>query len=239
MNKIVKVLLSFLILFNFYQGFGIHPIRAMLITGGHKYDTLQFFQMFDEFKDIEYVHYTQPIANQVIQDGKAKKFDILIFYDMWKTITENEKKSYIELTNKGIPLLFLHHSIVSYQLWDEFEKIVGGKYVIKGEGVPTSELSTFKHDEIIDVKVSDSTHPIVKGINDFQIIDEVYGNLKISDKVRSFLTTDHPLNSKTIAWENSYNQSKIIYIQLGHDSKAYENPDFKKLVNQSIKYLTN
>jgi hypothetical protein len=45
------------------------PIKVMLITGGHSFDTVQFFEMFDSFENIEYEHFQQPMANAAIVPG--------------------------------------------------------------------------------------------------------------------------------------------------------------------------
>jgi len=213
------------------------PVRVMLVTGGHNFDSLSFFQMFEEMEDIEYEHFVQPHANAVIKNGDAEKFDILVFYDMWKDISEAEKKAYIDLTTKGKPFLFLHHSFCSYQQWEDFEKIVGGKYVQKGKNVPEDELSTYRHDVWIDISVSDADHPVTRGMKDFWLFDEVYGNYRVSSSVKPLLKTDHPESEPVIGWENHFNASIIIYLQPGHGPQTYRSEDYRKLVSNAIRYL--
>lgn len=212
------------------------PIKVMLVTGGHAYDTVQFFQLFDSFKEIEYKHVVQPEANKKLAEGIAEEFDVLVFYDMWKTISESEKQAYEKLTRKGKPMVFLHHALASYPGWDEFEELLGGRYVLKGEGIAEEDLSTYKHDVWVKSTVV-TQHPVTKGLSEFKIFDEVYGNFRVSDKVVPLLKTDHPESTETIAWENSYNSSKIIYLQAGHDHHAYESEAFRKMLLQAINYL--
>jgi len=52
------------------------------------------------------------------------------------------------------------------------------------------------------------------------------------------LRTSHPLSSKTIAWWHPYGKSRIVFIQLGHDHWAYENPAYRKLVKQAIVWVS-
>ncbi len=216
--------------------FAAKSLKIMLITGGHAYDTLQFMQIFDEMESVGYEHFSQPDANAAIMGGKAKNFDVLVFYDMWKEISGDGKKAYQDLGKSGKPLLFLHHSIVSYQEWEEFEGITGGRYLEKKRD-SSGPHSTYKHDIWMKVRVAAPVHPAVKGLNDFMIYDEAYGNLRISDQVKPLLSTDHPESSSLIAWEHSYEKSKIVYISLGHNRLAYENVNFRKLIFQSIRYL--
>ena len=212
------------------------PIKIMVVTGGHAYDTLQFFEMFDALAGIEYEHFQQPKANLKLVKDNAADFDVLVFYDMWKSISDAEKSAYLKLTQEGKPFLFLHHSIASYQDWPEFEKILGGKYVEKGRGVPVEEQSNYEHDVWVYTKVENVT-PITRGLSEPRFFDEVYGNVRISEDVFPLLKTRHPKSMEIVAWENKYNNSKIIYLQPGHDYRTYQNEEYRKLLFQSIKYL--
>jgi uncharacterized protein len=212
------------------------PIKVMVVTGGHSYDTLQFFEMFDALSGIEYEHFQQPKANQKLVKDLAEDFDVIVFYDMWKSISEAEKSAYLKLANQGKPLLFLHHSIASYQDWPEFEKILGGKYVEKGRGVPVEEQSNYEHDVWVYTKVENFT-PVTAGLSEPRFFDEVYGNVRISEDVFPLLKTRHPKSMEIVAWENRYLNSKILYLQPGHDYRTYQNEEYRKLLLQSIKYL--
>jgi type 1 glutamine amidotransferase len=233
----MKQLFVFAALFFLFLSLQAQPVKIMLITGGHSYDTLQFFQLFDAPDDFEYEHFAQPDANKAIAEGEAQNFDVLVFYDMWQPISEKEKQAYIDLTNGGKPFLFFHHALVSYQNWDEFEKIIGGRYVEKGQGIPPEEQSTYKHDVWVDIEVVDQQHPVTSGFQDFRLFDEVYGNYKVLQGVTPLLKTSHPESSPVIGWKNKYNASTIVYLQPGHDSNAYNSPHFQKLILQAVNYL--
>lgn len=219
---------------------GLHinaqPIKIMLVTGGHNFDNNEFLELFDELDGIEYEHFKQPNANVRLAKDLAEGFDVLVFYDMWQEISEKEKAAYLKMTEEGKPFLFLHHSIVSYQNWVEFEKIVGGKYFEKGEDIPEELLSTYDHDVWVYSKVETYT-PVTKGLRDLRFFDEVYGNVRVAENVIPLLKTRHPKSMEVIAWENRYGASKIIYIQPGHDKRTYVEADYKKLILQAIQYL--
>jgi len=102
----------------------------------------------------------------------VNRYDVLVFYDMADSISPAQQQAYINLLNKGASMIFLHHSLVSYQNWPEFIKIVGGQYhthpvVVNGDTLNTS----YEHDVTIPVKVEDKKHPVTKGISDFEIVD--------------------------------------------------------------------
>lgn len=233
----MKQLFVFAALFLLFFSLQAQPVKIMLVTGGHSYDTLQFFHLFDALENIEYEHFPQPEANKAIAEGAAQNFDVLVFYDMWQPISEKEKQAYIDLTEEGKPFLFFHHALVSYQNWDEFEKIIGGRYVEKGEDIPKEEQSTYKHDVWVNIEVVDSQQPVTSGFQDFRLFDEVYGNYRVLPEVTALLKTSHPESSSVIGWENKYNASTIVYLQPGHDSNTYNSPHFRNLIFQAVNYL--
>lgn len=225
-----------LVLIVFSATLKAQSVDIMLITGGHSFDTTRFFQLFDRMPNIKYEHFQQPEANSAIAKGKAKEFDVLVFYDMWQSVSDSEKQAYINLTKKGKPMLFLHHSLVSYQDWPEFEKLIGGKYIQKNPAIPEDEQSTYEHDVWVYMHAM-RNHPVTKGFKMIKLFDEVYGNTRISDDVLPLFKTNHPKSSRVIGWENKFNSSRIVYLQPGHDYRAYESEDYRQLLEQTIKYL--
>jgi len=234
-RPMIKYCILFVLLFYLIQT-KAQPVKIMLVTGGHAYDTIQFIDMFDALKGVEYEHFQQPKANREIANNKVDDFDVLVFYDMWKSITEAEKSAYLKLTMQGKPFLFLHHSIASYQNWPEFEKLLGGKYVEAARGISIDEQSNYQHDVWVYCSIENIT-PVTKGFKELRFFDEIYGNVKISDDILPLLKTRYPKSMETVAWENHYNNSKIIYIQPGHDYRTYGDENYRKLLTQAIHYL--
>ncbi|MDO9615707.1 MAG: ThuA domain-containing protein [Bacteroidota bacterium] len=210
-------------------------LNVIVVTGGHNFDRESFFEMFDSFQDISYTELKHPEANLQLGTIDLKTFDAVVFYDMPKTISEAEKESYHKLLKSGKGLVFLHHSQCSYQAWDEYITIVGGKY---HEEKNTPQTSTYQHDVTFAVKITDQKHPVTKGIKDFEILDEVYGNTEVLPGVTPLLTTDHPQSSKIIGWTHKKENSRIVYIQPGHDKNGWFNPNYQKLVNQAIVFVS-
>jgi hypothetical protein len=154
---------------------------------------------------------------------------------MPKSISELEKETYSKLLKAGKGLVFLHHSLASYQNWEEFKTIIGGKYH-KEQNTPQS--STYQHDVDFKVKIMNQKSPVTEGVSDFDIHDEVYGNTEVLQEAGPILSTDHPLSSKVIGWIHRKENSRIVYIQPGHDKSAYTNHSYRKLVLQAIQYVT-
>lgn len=210
-------------------------VRILIVTGGHDFDREAFFQMFDSMKGITYKELKHPEANLQLGQIDPKTYDAVVFYDMPKTISEKEKESYYQLLRFGKGLLFLHHSLCSYQEWEEYKTIVGGKY---HEGKDSPKSSTYQHDVTFPVMIANPNHRVTKGMKDFIILDEVYGNTEVLPGVNVLLKTSHPQSSQVIGWTHEKEKSRIVYIQPGHDKNSYNNVDYRQLIRQAIIYVS-
>ncbi|MDD4872559.1 MAG: ThuA domain-containing protein [Kiritimatiellae bacterium] len=211
-------------------------IRILVITGGHGFEQAPFDKMFNEMKGIEYKKAVYPQAGELLKPGLEKECDVILMYDMIKSITAEQQKAFVELLNNGIGLVLLHHNIGAHADWPEFLKIRGGKFFLKPETIDGKEYvkSTYDHDQDIKVTIADKEHPITKGAQDFIIHDETYAKCYVSPSVRVLLKTDHPKSCPDLAWVHEYGKSRVFYLMLGHDSKAWTNPNFLEILVRGI-----
>lgn len=218
------------------SGRSAENLRVMLFTGGHGFDRERFYEMVFSLNSFSIDTLSQPDANRFLLSDSIEIYDVIVFYDMWQDISSGEKDAFLQLTERGTGLVFLHHSLVSYQQWDEFKEIRGGRYNEKNYGYEPEKLSGYKHDIILDVRVQDPSHPVTKGLDDFEIHDEGYSNIEINPGVTPLLTTDHPDCARIIGWANKYNNSNVVYILPGHDNNAWSDENFRTIVSNAIKW---
>jgi type 1 glutamine amidotransferase len=214
-------------------------IRVLLTTGGHGFEAEPFYAMFDAMEDVEYTKAEMPKDADLLKPGLEKDFDVIVMYDMCKPgITPQQQQAFVKLLNKGIGLVSLHHNMGAHQTWDEFPKIIGGKFCTAACTIDGKECekSGWSHGETLDVKVADKEHPVTRGIDDFQIHDETYNNYYTAPDVKVLLTTDNPKNDPELAWVKTYGKSPVLFLMLGHDGQAYGNPSYSKLVHQGIRW---
>jgi uncharacterized protein len=214
-------------------------IRVLVVTGGHDYNQSAFTGLFESMSgSISYKIAPFPEAFSMFTSQKRNEFDVVVFYHMWQTITEEQKSDMIDCFWHGKPLVVLHHSICAFDRWDEYQRIIGGRYfrdttIIHGRVYPPS---TYKHDVYFPVYVKDSTNPVTRGIDDFELFDEVYGGFYVERSVTTLATTDHPDSSPMIGWSHYYGKSRVVTIQPGHDTPAFQNPVYRKLILQAIEW---
>ncbi len=218
------------------------PLRVVIVTGGHEFERDDFFAVFKSFSDVRWEERQQPKANEIWTGDELRGYDAVVLYDLWQEITDGQKGGMVRwLKQEGKGLVALHHSIASYQNWDEYTRIIGARYFLaKGKAPDGKEFarSQWHHDIRFTVRVLDKEHPVTKGLPErFEIVDETYKGFWVAPTVHKLLATDHELSEPYLAWTNRYGKAKIVYIQLGHGPTAFNNPNFRTLVHNAIRWV--
>ena len=214
-------------------------IRVLIITGGHGFESEPFFAIFDSIPDVTCSKSQYPAAADLLKPDLTTQYDVLVFYDMWsKPLTDQQKKDFVALLQKGIGVVALHHTLAAHRDWPEYAKIIGGRCVLRPTKIGGKELpkSSYFHGQDLRVCVADANHPITRGLKDFLIHDETYKDYYTDSSVHVLLTTDHPKSDPEIAWVHRYRNSRVFYLVLGHDHRAYENPAYRTLVARGIRW---
>ncbi len=226
--------------FGAFAGEATGKIKVLLITGGHGFEKEPFFKVFKDDADITFTaasHADAKTGASAYERDDLLSYDVVVLYDMPKEISETQKAKFLSLIDRGTGLVVLHHALVSYQHWPEYEKIIGGRYPEEdGKSGKVTEQIGYKHDEEVPVVIVAKDHPITAGLKDFTIHDEIYWGFRVGADVKPLITTTHPKSGKPLAWTRTQGKSRIVYLQLGHDHSAYENPNYCSLVTRSIQW---
>jgi len=219
--------------------FGAEPVRVLLITGGHDYETNQFLKMFGDNPGIALETAQHPKAHEWFRAENAGRYDVIVLYDLWQEITEAAQADFVARLQEGKGLVALHHSLANYQRWPGYADIIGGRYYLDKhlEGGVEKPASTYLHDVQFRVRVEPTPHPVTAGLRDFEIHDETYGGFEVKPGVTRLLTTTERTSSPVIAWAKEHGKARVATIQLGHDHLAYENPNYRRLVAQAIAWV--
>ena len=201
--------------------------RVLVVTGGHTYET-SFYTLFDGF---EWTH--EFTLNNAFQRDVRNDYDVLVLYNMEQQTGEAARRNLQQFAEAGKGIVVLHHALCSFNDWDWYRDVVGGRYLVKPkDGLPAS---TYKHDVDLTVKPAQK-HPIVAGIPEFHLTDEGYKGKWMSPDVKVLLTADHPESDRAVAWVSPYAKTHVAVIQLGHDHMAHEHPVFRQLVKNAIRW---
>jgi type 1 glutamine amidotransferase len=214
-------------------------IKVLVVTGGHGFEQEPFFKMFLDNPEIAFTAAAHSKTNaSVYERDDLLSYDVVALYDMPQKITEEQKARFLSLFSKGVGLVVLHHALVSYQDWPEYEQIIGGRYQEPDSNKPgkVTEAAGWQHDENVPIVIVATNHPITAGVGDFMIFDEIYWGFRVSKDVTPLISTTHPKSGKPLAWARTQGKSRVVYLQLGHGPTAFENANFRKLLAQSIRW---
>jgi type 1 glutamine amidotransferase len=218
------------------------PVRILVITGGHDYNTEKFTEMLDNLgNNIQHQVVEFPAAYDMFLPENRSKYDVLVFYHMWQKITDQQAVFFADCIRQGKPLVVLHHSICAYDDWPEYFNIIGGKYfhkttIVNGKEYPAC---SYIHDLHFKVRIVNPDNPVTRGLTDFEIFDETYKGYYVEDGVTPLLITDEPSSSPVIGWTKTYGKARIVTIQSGHDVPTFGNPNFRKLLKQAVEWVFN
>lgn len=218
-------------------GEGGAKYKVLVVTGGHGFDREPFLKMFADNPEITFIHAAHAGTNATgYERNDLLSYDVVVLYDMMRNITDSQKARLNSLLEKGIGLVVLHHALVAYPDWPEYERIIGGRYVEPDPSKPgtVTEAVGWKHDEMVPVVIVAKGHPITAGLDDFTIHDEIYWGYRVQPEVTPLITTTHPKSGKPLGWCRTQDKSRIVFLQLGHGPEAFNNENYRKLLRQSI-----
>jgi type 1 glutamine amidotransferase len=213
--------------------------KVLVITGGHGFEKEPFFKMFQDNPEITFASAAHGKSNATAYErDDLLSYDVIVLYDMPKTITELQKAKFLSLFDRGAGLVVLHHAIVSYQHWPDYERIIGGRYPEEdGKSGAVTAAVGYEHDVDIPVTIVATNHPVAAGVNDFTIHDEIYWGFRVGPDVTPLITTTHLKSGKPLGWVRTEKKSRVVYLQLGHGPSAFENVNYRRLVAQSIRWV--
>ena len=156
---------------------------------------------------------------------------------------QNGMKDFIS-SGKGFVCLLISTCLPSG--WPEYHDITGGGWV--------SGTSFHPPYGRFSVNISNSGHPGVNGVAEFDTDDELYMGLAITEGNDVFLTghtengthpwgpdrapKDMPGGTFPLGWTRRYGQGKVFTLLLGHDAKSFESPEFQQMVLNGVIWST-
>jgi len=214
-------------------------LKVLVVTGGHGFAREPFFQVFKDNPEITFTEAKHQKDADAYERDDLLTWNVVVLYDMPKTITDSQKAKFLSLFDKGIGVLVMHHALVSYQHWPDYERIIGGRYPEEdGKSGAVTEQVGWQHDVDVPVVVLSKNHAITSGVKDFSIQDEIYWGFRVGSDVTPLLTTTHPKSGKPLMWTRNEKKSRLVYLQLGHGPSAFKDPNYRQLVARSIRWVS-
>lgn len=237
MNRILSVSL-FVCVFSFsIEAREGTALKVLVVTGVHKYDKAAFGRMFDSFGGMECsIQEMGKDPGALFENIEEFSYDAIVLYNFRQTLSAGHRENFEALLDRGVGLTVLHHAIAGFPGWLEYEEIIGATYVLQeetrqGRHYPRPK---WKHGVDMRIKVEDAGHPVTRGVEDFTIHDETYKLWVFHEGNHLLLSTENERSNAQIAWTRPHPKTRVFFLQLGHDGKAFGNDSFRRLVSQGI-----
>jgi hypothetical protein len=209
-------------------------IQVAVVTGGHGYDVKNFHDLFHSLPGVNpYIQHMDDFANsaETVRDS----YDVVLFYTMlmqtpvdeglaWYAGKPKSALEHLGTTSQGI--FMLHHSLLAFPQWSHWNELVG-----------IDERSFgFYGGESIQARPTNPAHPIVKGLADWEMVDETYTMKDAGAGNEIVLTVEHPKSMKTLAWTRQVQSARVFCFQSGHDNITWANPGFQWILQHGIEW---
>lgn len=202
--------------------------KVAVITGQHNFDVPNFHRLFRSLPDADvYIQHMEMFAASPIETRHS--YDVLLFYHMFVETPVNDAKVKTAMEEIGTAqqgLFVLHHSILAYPDWALWDEIVG---------IEDRRFDYF-HAESLHVDVVVADHPITKGLNAWDMVDETYTMNDADEGSEVLLTVDHPNSMKTIGWTRQYRGNRVFCLESGHDDETWINHNFREVLRRGIQW---
>jgi type 1 glutamine amidotransferase len=174
----------------------------------------------------------------------------------------------LALLDQGKGVVALHHAIAGWPAWPEYAELLGGRFLYRGGPLRGAERpdSGYRHDVDHEARVLDPAHPVAAGVPEtFRLTDEIYLSEVFEDLVQPLLASDaaftrdnfysatqavngkmfsnagwsHVDGSNLIGWTKKARHSPLVYLQPGDGPPTYENPHYRRLLENAIRWVAS
>lgn len=80
-------------------------------------------------------------------------------------------------------------------------------------------------------------HPVTAGVDDFEVVDEVYGFLDEVADLEPLLTSHHRGRHHPVVWARELGDGRVVTDLLGHDPTSFEHPAHRRIVQQAAAWV--
>jgi type 1 glutamine amidotransferase len=161
-----------------------------------------------------------------LASDKLGDYDVIVLHFMNWEVPDPGPKARANLKNavqNGTGLVLVHFACGAFQEWPEFVKLAGQVWDPKLRGHDPHGKFT--------VKITDNRHPVMKGMKDFETVDELYTCLAGETPIKVLATARSKVDDKDypMAFVLNCGKGRVFHSVLGHDVQALDNPEVGRL----------
>lgn len=199
--------------------------KVLILAQSDKYHPLEILgEMMSGWLKGEKIEVTLSKDRSTLSSD-LNQYNLLVFAMTAGKLSQAEEDALVNYVDGGKRLFGIHSATVVEPENLKYIDMVGGRFVHHS---PHHEFT---------VKIADPGHPVLANISDFKITDELYVLDRTPSAASILMTAFWENHAQPMLYLRAYGRGRVLYNALGHDQNAYENPNFKKIVINSVKWL--
>jgi len=163
------------------------------------------------------------------------KIDLVVQVFTQGKISGEAEKGLLNAIKRGVGIAGWHGGLAdSFRNNTEFQYMVGGQWVSHPGNIRP-----------YDVKITDKTDPVTKGLNDFHMESEQY-YMHVDPNVKVLATTKYDGNPDPwikgavipVVWKKTYGNGRVFYSSLAHVAKDFDVPEALEITKRGIRWAS-
>lgn len=201
---------------------GVKP-RALLLLG--QIGERQFHNTPDHWSHLARIMRSVDLDARVMTDDLGAfnpvtlaNFDVILNYSTDLVATDEQMEALLGAIRQGIGFVGLHAATATFRASKPYQEMIGSRFV--------------RHPPIMHftVEITDSDHPITRGMSSFEIEDERYELGDVADGLRILANAE----GFPMIYATEYGAGRVCYLAPGHDHRTLSRPEYQQLVAQAI-----
>jgi len=212
-------------------------VRNLILSGGVAHDYARTSAMLADVLAEVGIESAVRDDFAVVESGGLLDYDLLTLNCVWWTcdqtpewrdewhfeLSEAARHGILEFLSHGKGLLALHCATICFDDWAEYREILGAWW----------EWGHSRHAPLQEQTMRVvGDHPIVAGMADFRIVDELYTNARAAGELAPLIVAEWEGVTHPILWVRNYGLGRVCYNALGHGPEAFANPSNRLLLQR-------
>jgi type 1 glutamine amidotransferase len=217
----------------------------LLLSGGqrqhHGYRD-QAFYLANALEDTGRYQVTIVEDAAVLNTPALEKYDVLIMSadrrDDEFRLTRAQQEALLAYVRAGHGYVSIHGADNAPRDWlPAWREMLGGLFSHDTSGGrPDGKVRTGTY----TIKIADASHPITRGLADFELKDELYYQMQMEPGVAPLAVTEFEGTAWPVAWTRTFGSGRVFHTPLGHrdfgpdKDDQLRNPNLMKLILQGV-----
>ncbi|MHB1177635.1 MAG: ThuA domain-containing protein [Daejeonella sp.] len=167
------------------------------------------------------INITYTVDTNDLNTENLSKYDGLIIYANYNTISSAKEKALKDFVESGKGLIPLHTASSCFANSAWYIRAVGGQF------------KSHKKDKFT-AKIVNSSHPVMRGISEFETWDDTYVHSNINPDITILQERVEGSSREPWTWVRNQGKGRVFYTAYGHNDSTWTKPGFLKLVENGV-----